>query len=182
MFVLDAVKFKEAVKRQGYRSLGELARLLGIHRNTIHFYLSGHRIFPAQFEKMIRTIGLKPTDVLIEKGEELFSAQSLALIVDQLHREFPEITFVLFGSRAQGRAHRYSDWDVGVYSRQGISHPVYRALARRKDELVESLPVMLDLVNLNRADTAFLKEISKGWTFLTGSQQDWIELKRSVLQ
>jgi len=182
MFVLDTTRFREAVKEKGYRSLGELARSLGIHRNTIHFYLSGHRVFPSQFEKMIRSVGLVPVEALVEKGEKFVPAEELAPVVDQLHQEFPSITFVLFGSRTKGRAHRYSDWDVGVFSHHGIAHPFYRKLLRRKDELVESLPLMLELVNLNRADPAFLRGISKNWIFLTGSQQDWVELQRGVPQ
>lgn len=181
MFVLDTTKFREAVKERGYRSLGELARSLGMHRNTIHFYLSGHRVLPAQFEKMIQSVGLTPTDILVEKGEKFSSLQEIAPVVDQLHREFPEVTFVLFGSRARGRSHRYSDWDIGLFSRTGLPHPLYRKLLRRRDELVESLPLMVDLVNLNRADVSFLKNISKNWVFLTGRQQDWVELQRSTL-
>ncbi|MBI2083763.1 MAG: nucleotidyltransferase domain-containing protein [Deltaproteobacteria bacterium] len=182
MFVLDAVKFREAIRTK-YRSIEKLAKTLGIHRNTIHYYLSGHRVLPAALEKMLESLELKPSEVLTEKKkEDSQSFQKIAAVVDQLHQEFPTITFVLFGSRTQKRAHRYSDWDIGAFSKKGLPHPIYRKLLRRKDELVESLPVMIDLINLNRAPITFLQEISKNWLFLSGNQLDWLELQRSISQ
>ncbi|MBI2981435.1 MAG: nucleotidyltransferase domain-containing protein [Deltaproteobacteria bacterium] len=154
-----------------------------IHRNTIHYYLSGHRVLPPALEKMLESLGLKPSEVLIErKKDDSETFKKVAAVVDQLHQEFPSITFVLFGSRTQKRAHRYSDWDIGAFSKNGLPHPVYRKLRGRKEEIIESLPFMIDLVNLNRAPLSFLQERSKNWLFLTGSQLDWIELQRSAAQ
>ena len=45
---------------------------------------------------------------------------------------------------------------------------------------MSSPPIFVELINLNRADPPFLKKISKDWLFLTGCQQDWIELQRKV--
>ena len=183
MLVLDGARFREAVKVSGYHSLGELARSLGIHRNTIHYYLSGHRVLPPQLEKMVRAVGLKPVDIFVEKERESATSRNeIAPVVDQLHREFPEITFVLFSSRVGAKAHRYSDWDIGVFSRTGLPHVTYRTLLKKKAELIETTPLMVDLVNLNRADLSFLKEISRNWIFLTGHQQDWLELHRRLSQ
>ncbi|MBI2068238.1 MAG: nucleotidyltransferase domain-containing protein [Deltaproteobacteria bacterium] len=182
MFIVDAVKFREAVRTK-YRSIEKLARSLGIHRNTIHYYLSGHPVLPPALEKMLESLGLKPSEILIErKKDDTESFKKVAAVVDQLHQEFPNITFVLFGSRTQKRAHRYSDWDIGAFSKNGLPHPIYRKLLRRKDELVESLPVMIDLISLNRAPPTFLQEISKNWLFLSGNQLDWLELQRSSSQ
>lgn len=181
MVILDAGRFWEALKRKGYTSASELAQNLGIHRNTIQRYLSGKNVLPENLEKVLRALSLKFSEALIEKKESASpQMETLAAVVDKLHREFPEATFILFGSRAEGRARQYSDWDIGVYSRDGIAHALYRKIALRKDDLEEGLPYFIDIVNLNRADLAFLRDISKDWVFLTGSQQDWLDLQKKV--
>lgn len=101
-------------------------------------------------------------------------------LIDELHARFPEVTFVLFGSRAEGRARRYSDWDIGVYSREGVSHARYRAIVRAAREAMDATPYLVDVVNLNRAEPEFLLEIAKHWRFLTGWRRDWEELRRKA--
>jgi predicted nucleotidyltransferase len=169
------------MKAKGYRSIGALAKQLGMHRNTVHHYLSGNGVFPENLEKMLSALDLKPWDVLVEKREEpTLLLEPIAPLIDQLHREFPDVTFVLFGSRTRGRAHKYSDWDIGVFSEKGMSHEEYRRIALRADELAEDLPFMVEVVNLNRADSAFLRDASRGWKFLVGTMGDWIALERKV--
>lgn len=181
MHIIDANRFYEAMKNKGFKTLGELAGYLKIHRNTIHHYLSGHGIFPESFEKIISTLELKPDDILTNKIEkDLFPTEKIAPIVDRLHENFPDVTFVLFGSRARGSAAKYSDWDVGVYSSKGLTHEQYRNIAKLKDDLVENFPFFVDIVNLNRADANFLNAVRKDWIFLTGMCNDWIELQRKA--
>ena len=182
MFIVDPNRFQEALKERGYHSLTQLAHELGMHRNTLHYYLSGRPPLPENFEKVIRALNLTPGEILIEKEvSKKFVHQEIAPLVDQLHSEFPDITFILFGSRAKGRGRKYSDWDLGVYCKEGLSHQRYRSIVRRKEDLVENSPYLVDLVNLNNADSSFLKKISKHWVFLTGRQQDWIELQKSLI-
>jgi predicted nucleotidyltransferase len=181
MYVVDTKRFKQTLKNRGYGSIGELAEGLKIHRNTIHYYLSGHGVFPENFEKIIQALELKPHEILMEKSDEqLLSLEKIAPLVDNLHSEFPEATFILFGSRSKGTAGKYSDWDIGVTSKGKLSHETYRKIVRRKDELIEDLPYFVDLVNIDRADENFLKEISKHWLFLTGKFNDWIEIQRKA--
>ena len=181
MYIVDQSIIQEAIKRSGYRSIGNLAKSLGIHRNTLHHYLSGHGVFPEALEKIIRALDLKPADVLIDKDKiQSFSLAPIAPVIDQLTQEFPNITFILFGSRPKGKAHKYSDWDIGVFSKSGISHEHYRLIVRRKNELVEDLAFFVDIANLNQANKTFLKEIANHWSFLAGRLQDWIELQRKV--
>ena len=175
------VQFKKALKEKGYRSIGRLAKALGIHRNTIHHYLSGNGVFPENLEKILRALDLKPDSILIEKDTSgVWSLEPIASIIDKLRVEFPDITFVLFGSRPRGTAHKYSDWDIGVYSEGGLSHDLYRQVVRRTDDLVEDLPFFVDVVNLDRADKSFLREVSKNWIFLAGNVSGWVELQRKV--
>ncbi len=183
MHIIDTDRLYKALKERGFRSVKELAKSIGVHRNTIHHYLSGHGVFPANFEKILSTLSVTPQDILIKKEKKRSQIpDDIASLVDQMHIEFPQITFVLFGSRARGRADKYSDWDIGVFSRHDLEHSLYRSMVRRKDELANDLPFFVELINLNRADSSFLMEASRGWLFLTGFRQDWIELQRRVSQ
>jgi predicted nucleotidyltransferase len=181
VYIIDSNRFKKALKARGYKSIGQLAKSLGIHRNTIHYYLSGNGVLPDNLEKMLHALDLKPADIIIEKREEpSLKLAPIALLIDRLHEEFPDVTIVLFGSRPRGTAHKYSDWDLGVFSKGGIPHELYRSMVIRKNELVEDLPFFVDLVNLNRADKSFLRESSRHWIFLAGKVSDWVELQRKV--
>ncbi|MFH1874940.1 MAG: nucleotidyltransferase domain-containing protein [Pseudomonadota bacterium] len=178
--ILDKTLFYEGMKKKGYSSISELAKALGLHRNTIHYYLSGNGVFPDCLDKILAELDLNPAEVLIQKQFKKVDLEEIAPVIDQLAEEFPEITFILFGSRAKTNAAKYSDWDIGVFSKQGLDHELYRRMIRRKDELVENLPFFVDLVNFNRADDDFLLEVSKNWKFLVGKIGDWIFLQKKV--
>lgn len=180
MYKLNTEAFHKALRNKGFSSLEKLAQSLKLHRNTIHHYLSGSRVFPEGLEKIICALELTPHDAFIETGEEDSIPKTISDLIDKLHTEFPNVTFILFGSRTQGRAHKYSDWDIGIYSINGIEHSIHRKILRRRDELAEDLPFNIDLVNLNRANSSFLHEASRGWQFLTGKLNDWNELKRKA--
>ncbi|NLD28056.1 MAG: nucleotidyltransferase domain-containing protein [Myxococcales bacterium] len=126
-------------------------------------------------------LGLKPQDFIIDIPDEAAAPiEKIAPIIDRLHEEFPDVTFILFGSRAKGTAAKYSDWDIGALRAGGLPHDEYKKVLIRKDELVEDFPYFVDMVNLDRADAAFLREASRGWVFLTGRLADWIEFKKGV--
>lgn len=181
MYILDLKRFREALKEGGFRSIGELAGSLGIHRNTIHHYLSGQGIFSESLEKIFRALKIKPHDIMIDKEDKtLHPLEKIAPVIDQLQQEFPDATFILFGSRSRGSAHKYSDWDIGVFSKSGLPHKIYRQIVRRKDELIEDLPYFVEIVNFNHADSYFLREASKDWRFLTGKVSDWIDIQRKA--
>jgi predicted nucleotidyltransferase len=181
VYSIDREGFEKALKAKGYASLGDLARDLRIHRNTLHYYLSGRGIFPKNFERVLAALDLRPGEILVRKRpEEENHELEVARAIDRLHEEYPKAAYVLFGSRAEGRAHRYSDWDVGIYAAGGLAHEVYRRLLRDLEEWTEDLPVTVDLVNLNRADPSFLKKISRHWKFLTGRLEDWYQLQKKA--
>lgn len=181
MHILDPQRFAEAVERQGFTSIGALARALGIHRNTIHHYLSGHGVFPAKLEKILDRLSLNPADVLVQKkANDANPLSPIAPLVDRLQRQCPDAAFVLFGSRARNTARAYSDWDIGAFSLGGISHEQYRQMRHTKEEWEEGSPYMVDVTNLNRADTDFLKSAARGWIFLGGNLGSWLALQQKV--
>lgn len=181
MFILNKARVLEAMEREGYPSLQALADTLGLHRNTLHYFLSGHRVLPESVERLLETLHLTPQDALQEKAVGPSTAEAqVDELVDTLHAELPNACFILFGSRASKKAKKYSDWDIGVFSRDGIPHETFRELLKIKNNLVEALPFLVDLVNLNRADATFLKNAAQGWQFLTGRRLDWAELQRKA--
>ncbi len=169
------------MKRQGIVSIGALARELGIHRNTIHYYLSGHGVFPEKLEKLLARLALQPADILVQKsGPKHHPLSAIAPLADLLQQQFPQVALVLFGSRVRNTARPYSDWDVGVYAQSGISHDQYRQMQKTKEEWEESSPYMVDVTNLNRADRDFLESASRGWIFLGGNLGSWLALHQKV--
>ena len=182
MITLDSEKIKKALKEHGYGSILELAQSLRIHRNTIHYHLSGRPVLPESLEKLMQALDLKPADIMVEKKERKpLLPEKIAALVDQLCTKFPNVTIILFGSRTGKRAHKYSDFDFGVFASEGIPHPLFIRIAKYTEELADSTPYMIDIVNLNNAGEVFLKEISRSWIFLAGSQQDWIALQKRAL-
>ena len=182
MYIVDLKRFERALEEQGYSTIGALAKDLGVHRNTIHYYLSGHGVFPEAFEKILLRLRLKPEEILIRKEDpHLASLEAVAPLMSQLQARYSSSAFVLFGSRARQKSQKYSDWDIGVYDEQGLVHETYRKMNQVKGDFEESLPYKIDLVNLCRADSDFLREASKGWLFLGGSLKSWLELNKKVV-
>jgi hypothetical protein len=180
--VLDAEKVARRLKDKGWGSLTALAHALGLHRNTLHYYLSGKPVFSAALEKLFAALDLDPAVAVVKKS--FFAAPgeiaAIAPLVDTLHAAFPQTTYVLFGSRAEGCARRYSDFDIGVFAAVGLKHELFRKLLRIKTDWEEDSPYFIDLVNLDRADPEFLRRISRGWKFLAGRQQDWMMLQNKA--
>lgn len=181
MHVVDAEALKRCMKERGFRSIDAMARALGVHRNTIHYYLRGHHIFPEAFERMLTLLKIEPQQILHRvHTRDQRPWLTMAPIFDTLHQTFPEATFVLFGSRARETATAYADWDLGVYARRKLPHATYRRIVDQAEELAEATPYMIQVVNLHRADPDFLARVAQDWQFVAGSWQDWIHLQQQV--
>ncbi len=182
MHILDKQRLTRAMKKRGIHSLHELSRAIGTHRNTLHHYLAGRDVFAKSISDVLSFLEVEPAEIIVKKSDHLLtedqSFEKIAPAIDALHRAFPSTTFILFGSRARRTAGQYSDWDLGVYQKKGLDHKIYRSIRIAAQSLFEKTPYFVDVVNLNAAEPAFLREISKAWKFLTGSQTDWIDLER----
>jgi len=182
MYILNSSKFYEHLKSQGFASIEELSKTLGIHRNTIQYYLAEHPIIADRLEKILNALKLSPAEAIIKRQTETsFTIEPIAPLIDALHQKFPEVTLVLFGSRAQGKAKKYSDWDIGVYGQKNFDRDLFRKIKIYKSKLEEKTPYMINLTHLNDADAPFLKNISRDWIFLAGKQEDWIQLNKKAL-
>lgn len=181
MYIINTEKFLEAMKGKGFATIGALAKVLRIHRNTIHYYLSGHGVFPEKLNQIFSTLDLKPEEVLTSNELPRYKKlEPIVGLVDSLEKKFPQVTFVLFGSRAKQTAQKYADWDIGVFSAEGITHVFYRQIRKQLGDLAEHSPFNIDLVNLNNADSDFLKAIAGHWIFLGGKLKDWLALQQKA--
>ncbi len=182
MHIIDRNSFIRAMKSRGFKTIQAFADFVGVHRNTVHHYLSGAPVVPAKLEQLLEAldIPLVKAVVKVSPGNPV-GIEAIAPIVDKLHNIFPSVTFVLFGSRARGEHTKYADWDIGAFSKDGLSHPEYRTMRISLSDECESFPFQVDLVNLNRADESFLKPIAKDWIFLAGRQSDWLALKERAV-
>ncbi|MBF0106797.1 MAG: nucleotidyltransferase domain-containing protein [Deltaproteobacteria bacterium] len=167
-----------ALKKNGFSSMTELAKNLGIHRNTISYYLGEQSVIPEKLELILNRLNLNLNDVVIKvKTESKNNLEIMAPLIDALLNKHPECCLVLFGSRTTKSFGNYSDWDIGIFSKKKFPHAQYRTLLKLKSEFTESLPYFVDLVNLNNADPPFLENIKDNMVFLAGKFSDWLSLK-----
>ncbi len=81
----------------------------------------------------------------------------LQIVTDLLHKHVPNRPVWAFGSRAFGRARRYSDLDLAV---GGVGKLAIGTRYDLTDELEESmLPIEVDVVDLNDIDDSFRSRI-----------------------
>jgi len=178
-FVLDPIKFQRAMERAGFQSVQQLALRLGIHRNTIQHFLSGASVFPNSITKILDLLRVEPNEI-IGRSQREYGIETVKDLVDAMLDMKNDMCVVLFGSRARGTQKRFSDFDLGVYAKNGIDHQQYLSLLACKEERSENLPVFVDLVNLNRADKNFMAGIVAEMCFIGGRLSDWLTLKGGV--
>jgi uncharacterized protein len=87
----------------------------------------------------------------MKPGEmEAFIQKSIAK-----HLDMDKTLVFVFGSRADGHAKPYSDYDIGLYAESPID---WSAMAKISEELEESdLPVTVDLVDFSKVTSDFKK-------------------------
>lgn len=176
---LNTGKIEQSIKKQGYGSLGDFAKAIGIHRNTLHYYLTEKPLIPDKLELILKTLNLPLNDVVLRKKDE-DPAAKIAPLIDQMSAVFPGYTWALFGSRASGKNKKYSDWDMGVFFKDLIPVADFRKMLLMKDDLQEDFAYFVDLTDLSRAESWFLKSIADQLCFLTGSREGWSQLLRRI--
>lgn len=172
MLTLDKRRLRLAMQKRGVPSVLALSRALKLHRNTINFYLSGHSVYQQSYLKFCEYLGVTAHDMVCTKLRPELPAD-IALLLDQLVRLYPQLVFVLFGSRARGVAKQFSDWDIGFFSEQQISHDQHLELLVEADKFSGDIINTVDLVNLNQASHDFLHDNREDFIYLTGSLTQW---------
>jgi uncharacterized protein len=182
-YVLNRELIAKKMRLVGISSLGELAARLGLHRNTLHHFLSGASVLPRSVAELLDILRLTPSEALVIKTEVPASPwQPIAALVTALFEEFPDLTFVLFGSRAKGKARKYSDFDLGVYSSAKIATARFLKITQRKEDHAENLPFSVDLVNLTQAEESFVRSIGTDAILLAGNRCLWESFLASIYE
>lgn len=180
-YVLNREAIEAAMARKRIRGLSDLARRTGVHRNTLgRFIYKELAVLPGSIARVLEELSVSPEDALkcIHSPSQTSSTMAvIAEIADKLLEKRHEAVYVLFGSRARNDARRYSDFDIGVFSKDGLSLETYLSLLDVKEGFEEEQPWFFDLVNLNNADSEFLRNIASDLQFLAGRRQDWLALK-----
>ena len=179
-FVLNRDVIQSAMAKKRIRGLSDLARRTGVHRNTLgRFIYRQLPVLPDSIARVFEELSVSPGDALKRIGDPSPSSTRaiVAEIADKLLAKHHEAAYVLFGSRARNDARKYSDFDIGVFSKDGLPLEKYLSLLDIKGGFEEDQPWFFDLVNLNNADSEFLKNIGPDLQFLAGRHGDWLALK-----
>lgn len=176
-FVINQGALTAALKKKGFKSYSQLARALGIHRNTIGRYLSGEPALPQALERIMLALDLSVGDLITRRHlSKKVPGSQIAELIDQFSSQRPDCAFVLFGSRARGSYKQYSDYDLGVYRSAGLSFEAYSRLLDCVAEWNDSRLSSVQLVNFCKADSEFLENVAEDLVFLAGSILEWQNL------
>lgn len=172
MLTLDKRRFRAALKSRGLNSVLALSRTTGLHRNTINYYLSGHSVYQQGYLRFCAVLGVSAHDLVCSRPRSEIP-RDIALLLDHLTEAYPHLAFILFGSRARYVAKEFSDWDVGFFTANKISHDEHLGLLVTADKIAGDSVTAVELVNLNDADDDFLADNREDFIYLTGSLTQW---------
>ena len=175
--VLDVTRLQREIHASGFSSVKDFADSVGVHRNTVGNYLSGKTALPGALARILEALDLAPAEVLsLSLRRRHVPGLAITDLIETLHTAVPDAALVLFGSRARATAKRYSDYDIGVYRREGLAFPVLSRLLDHVSAWNEEALVTAQLVDLSRADEAFLGDMAEDLKFLAGSHPTWCDL------
>ncbi len=182
---LSLEKLKKSMESQGVKTLNDLAKLSGVHRNTLYPYIRGEKpVYAPPIVQIARALKVDPLTLC--DREELSVDQEIVRISNSLVASFgckyDSLVVVLFGSRARGQAKKFSDFDLGVSS--GLNPVSFKDFLSMKDHvenLADDLIYKVDLVNLDNAPDWFLANLLQtdssgnhtGLVFLSGSKDTY---------
>lgn len=178
---VDQKKFKQRLLERGFRNLAHFSQKTGIHRNTLQNLLSGKNVFAHSFQEVTEQLEVDPLELIVPQtkfGMKIPYVEELAPIVSKLIKMEKKLAVILIGSRAQKKAKKYSDWDLGVVRHpKPLSGREYLRLKGMVEEWSEDLVRTIDLVNLDQAPRWFLENLKEKIVFLDGNEEAFIYLK-----
>ncbi|HMO19307.1 MAG TPA: nucleotidyltransferase domain-containing protein [Oligoflexia bacterium] len=177
--IIDYNKVSNAIKKSRYKTIGNLAKKFNVHRNTISDYLRGKTpvILPV-FCELLSALNLKAEDIFITNEKKISDIRQVGKIIDQLCITMPDVAFFLFGSRSRGTQKEFSDFDIGVYRKDGINGMDFSKLHMPVIEWNENNMTNVQISNLNNASMSFLNSIAQDLQFLAGSYVSRCEIEK----
>ena len=137
-------------------------------------------LLPAQRARQARALGLDPLDLIVPEKDRaaLGPIEEIRPVISALLRGGAGITIVLLGSRAKGRAGRFSDWDLGVTRPSApINGKEFLSLRGIAADLSENLVRHVDVINLDAAPGWFWEGVDYEPIFLNGDKDGYSFLK-----
>jgi predicted nucleotidyltransferase len=178
MIILNKGAVDAAMHQRGIKTYSELTKILGCHRNSLSSYLCGKPVVPEVVESLISALGLAVSDALMQQPSLVSRGlpKELLPVVENLVRQNPELSFMLFGSRARGTHRKYSDVDLGVKGAGPVTLEVWSKIRDAVESATEDAPWTVDVVDLGRAPSSFIQGIRSQLVFLGGNPRGWQEL------
>ena len=177
MYALNIKNIRNSAKIQGYKNLKSLIEKTGLHRNVLNRYIAGAPVLPDSVTKIIRTLGLNIEKAIIWQELTDSKLDIILPLANQIHFSYPNVSVFLFGSRSRGKARKYSDFDICVFSKNHISLDEYLKILSIKEDFEDQSSFFVDCVNLHNADKSFLKNIFPDLRLLAGYQTDLNTIK-----
>ena len=171
---IDRERFHELIKQKGFAGPSAFSRAAGIHRNTILGYLNGTKsVFADALIRITDYLGVDPLNLIVSKSIEPAAEnelKELKKIIAKIQNSNPDCCFMLLGSRASGKAKKFSDWDIGI---TGGSKPIQSSpYLKMKEELeaaTDDFVRGVDLINLDQAPIWFYQGIDYQPAYLMGN-------------
>jgi predicted nucleotidyltransferase len=171
---VNPTTFKQALQNSGFKSLTELALIAGVHRNTLYPLVRGEvSPFTDSYLAICTALKISPVSLLDMDAEEEISEiyKALGQIVYERLHERARYAFFLFGSRATGKARKFSDYDIGVTGgEKQLTWQEFLDIKERLAILCDDLPVKVSLLNFDSAPNSFLDDFESTLKFLIGDQ------------
>jgi len=139
--------------------------------------LSGKDIFSKKFYEIANALNEDPIDLIVSERSDIADVDEIRLIINAIS-DYKDIALVLLGSRAKGKAKKYSDWDIGVTrGSDALTGREFLKIKRLVGDLAEDLPRKVDLINLDSAPEWFLDSLDYEPLFLGGDEKTYYYFK-----
>lgn len=172
-YKFNRARFEEFLDEQGYKNHLDFCRKGGVHKNTLNYYLSGRDVFSKKLYEIAAILNADPRELIEPIQSKIQNIEEIESIVRELASQ-RGVAVILLGSRADGSAKKYSDWDLGVTRAEiPINDREFLRMKGRVGELADNLPRKVDLVNLDAAPYWFLHLINYSVIFLGGDSNSF---------
>jgi predicted nucleotidyltransferase len=176
MYVLNVETLKIKARELGFGGIKPLAEHLGLHRNTLDRFVRGASVLPRSIELIITKLNIPINEALKKSDENSDNRTAVMPLVEKIHMRCPDTSIFLFGSRSKGTSRKYSDFDLGIFSKQGLPLHRFLGILEDKEQFEDQSPQRIDCVNLNNADNEFIRGILPDLILLAGYERDRKEL------
>jgi transcriptional regulator with XRE-family HTH domain len=179
-----------AMHSKGISSLNELAARARVHRNTLNYLLSGRRSpISDSLLRFATVLEVDALTLLSRGGDKSAQDDKIEFIRSRLSglvELYPNVVFLLIGSRARGKAQEFSDWDIAISAgKGGLSTEDYLKIKQSILSVFDSWQYSVDVVNLDQAPDWFLLDLDYLPMYLAGDRGNfhyfmgWLDGRRS---